>query len=82
MANAMANANANANANENEKYKTQFEREPIKCLQFILDTDLLCATHVYGMFACVCVCVWLKELFGTHLRPGAARDEVIQRCCS
>lgn len=29
-----------------------------------------------------CVCVWLKELFGTHLRPGAARDEVIQRCCS
>lgn len=56
MANAMANANANVNANENEKYKTQFEREPIKCLQFILDTDLLCATHVCGMFACVFVC--------------------------
>lgn len=50
MANAMANANVNAN--ENEKYKTQFEREPIKCLQFILDTDLLC-----GMYACVCLCV-------------------------
>lgn len=52
MANAMANANANVNADENEKYKTQFEREPIKCLQFILDTDLLC-----GMYACVCVFV-------------------------
>lgn len=62
MANAMANANANVNANENEKYKTQFEREPIKCLQFILDTDLLCATHVYVMYACMCVCVFVCGL--------------------